>query len=172
MTRGRCGSLIHYYRMTFAFTTPRRFSRRTGESTMKSMFSVKAIPILAAAVLAPLVSLAQTGGEQKTLTGVVSDAMCGQTHMMKDKPAAECLRYCVKQGTKYALVAGKNVYTLEGHEAELDKYAAQKVTVKGTLKGETLTVESVLPAKKLRSLPGALVAGFALQSFDSFFRDD
>jgi len=114
---------------------------------MKSMFSVKAIPILAAAVLAPLVSLAQTGGEQKTLTGVVSDAMCGQTHMMKDKPAAECLRYCVKQGTKYALVVGKNVYTLEGHGAELDKYAAQKVTVKGTLKGETLTVESVLPAK-------------------------
>ncbi len=53
---------------------------------MKSMFSVKAIPILAAAVLAPLVSLAQTGGEQKTLTGVVSDAMCGQTHMMKDNP--------------------------------------------------------------------------------------
>jgi hypothetical protein len=98
-------------------------------------------------VLAPLVSLAQTGGEQKTLTGVVSDAMCGQTHMMKEKPAAECLRYCVKQGTKYALVAGKNAYTLERHEAELDKYAAQKVTIKGTLKGETLTVESVLPAK-------------------------
>src|SRR6266478_1135493 len=30
MTRGRCGSLLHI-RMTFAFTTPRRFSRRTGE---------------------------------------------------------------------------------------------------------------------------------------------
>ncbi len=60
---------------------------------MKTMFSVKAIPILAAAVLASLVSVAQTGGEQKTLTGVVSDAMCGQTHMMKDKPAAECLRW-------------------------------------------------------------------------------
>src|SRR5437660_1227129 len=30
MTRGRCGSLTHI-RMTFAFTTPRRFSRRTGE---------------------------------------------------------------------------------------------------------------------------------------------
>jgi len=26
----------------------------------------------------------------------VSDAMCGQTHMMKDKPDADCLRYCVK----------------------------------------------------------------------------
>ena len=114
---------------------------------MKIMLSVKAILVLAAAVLAPLVILAQTSGDQKTLTGVVSDAMCGQTHMMKDKPAAECLRYCVKQGTKYALVAGKNVYTLEGHEADLDKYAAQKVTVKGTMKGETMTVESVLPAK-------------------------
>jgi hypothetical protein len=114
---------------------------------MKTMFSVKAILVLAAAVLVPLVILAQTSGDQKTLTGVVSDAMCGQTHMMKDKPAAECLRYCVKQGTKYALVAGKNVYTLEGHEADLDKCAAQKVTVKGTMKGETMTVESVLPAK-------------------------
>jgi hypothetical protein len=81
------------------------------------------------------------------VTGIVSDAMCGATHMMKDKPDAECLRYCVKQGTKYALVAGKNVYTLEGHEAELDKYAAQKVMVKGTLKGQSLTVESVIPTK-------------------------
>jgi hypothetical protein len=114
---------------------------------MKLTFSVKVIPMLAAAVLVPPAILAQTPGGQKTLTGVVSDAMCGQTHMMKDKPAAECLRYCVKQGTKYALVAGKNVYTLEGHEVELDKYAAQKVTVKGTLKGQTLTVETVLPAR-------------------------
>ena len=46
---------------------------------MKSMFSAKAIPILVAAVLAPLVSPAQTGGEQKTLTGVVSDSMCSST---------------------------------------------------------------------------------------------
>ena len=114
---------------------------------MKLITSVKVIPMLAAALLAPLVILAQASGEQKTLTGIVSDAMCGATHMMKDKPAAECLRYCVKQGTKYALVAGKSVYTLEGHEAELDKYAAQKVTVKGTLKGATLTVESLIPAK-------------------------
>lgn len=114
---------------------------------MKLIVSVKAIPMLAGLALAPVAILAQASVEQKTLTGVVSDAMCGARHMMKDKPAAECLRYCVKQGTKYALVADKRVYTLEGHEAELDKYAAQRVTVKGTLKGETLTVESVTPAK-------------------------
>ena len=82
----------------------------------------------------------------ETLTGVVSDAMCGATHN-ENEPDAECLHYCIKQITTYALVAGKKVYTLEGHEAELDKYAAQKVTVKGTLKDEKLRVESVLPAK-------------------------
>ena len=86
---------------------------------MKTMFSVKVIPVLAAAMLAPLAILAQASGEQKTLTGVVSDAMCGQTHMMKDKPAVECLRYCVKQGTKYARVAGKNVYTLHGTKTQV-----------------------------------------------------
>jgi hypothetical protein len=52
--------------------------------------------------------------------------MCGSAHMMKGKPGAECLRYCAKQGTKYALVVGKTVYPLEGHEAEFDKYAAQR----------------------------------------------
>ena len=62
------------------------------------------------------------------------------------KPDAECLHYCLQQGTKYALVAGKNLYTLEGHQAELDKYAA-KATAKGTLQGQSLTVESVIPAK-------------------------
>ncbi|HXN00176.1 MAG TPA: hypothetical protein VN982_17055 [Candidatus Dormibacteraeota bacterium] len=115
---------------------------------MKTMYSGKAILVLAAMALFGTFSIVgQTSGEQKSLTGVVSDAMCGAAHMMKDKPDAECLRYCVKQGTKYALVVGKSVYTLEGHESELDKYAAQTVTVKGTLKGETLRVESVLPAK-------------------------
>src|SRR5258706_13195348 len=41
MTRGRCGSLLHI-RMTFAFSTPRRFNRRTGDITMRFMVIVKA----------------------------------------------------------------------------------------------------------------------------------
>ncbi len=85
---------------------------------------------------------------EKTLTGVVTDSMCGASHMAKDKSPAECTRMCVKQGQKYALVVGKkDVYTLEGHEAELDKLAGQRVTVQGKLSGETLTVSSVTPAK-------------------------
>src|SRR2546425_1585933 len=37
MTRGRCGSLIRI-RMTFAFTTPRRFNRRTRSIPMRRIF--------------------------------------------------------------------------------------------------------------------------------------
>src|SRR5262249_51617435 len=39
MTRGRCGSLI-LHRMTFSFTTPRRFSPAHKEKTMSSRHSV------------------------------------------------------------------------------------------------------------------------------------
>jgi len=83
----------------------------------------------------------------KTLTGIVSDSMCGAHHMAKDKSPAECARMCVQQGQKYALVVGKKVYTLQGHEPDLDKLAGTKATVKGNVTSETVAVDSVAPAK-------------------------
>jgi hypothetical protein len=91
---------------------------------------------------------AQASATPKTLTGTVSDSMCGAHHMEKDKSAADCTRECVKKGTKYALVVGKKVYTLDGHEAELDKLAGERATVKGSVMGEMVMVESVAAAKK------------------------
>jgi len=88
-----------------------------------------------------------SAASQKQLTGLVSDSMCGAKHMAKDKSPAECARMCVKQEMKYALVAGDKVYTLEGHEAELDKLAGSKATIKGTVAGDVLSVDSVEPAK-------------------------
>jgi hypothetical protein len=73
--------------------------------------------------------------------------MCAGVHGMPGMSPAECTRACAKQGG-YALVVGKDVYTLKGHEAELDKYAAQTVTVTGAVNGKTVTVASVMPAKK------------------------
>ena len=83
----------------------------------------------------------------QTLTGVVSDSTCGATHSMKNMTPADCTRMCAKQGG-YALVVGKAVYILHGHELELGKFAAEQVTVKGTVSGKTVTVESVAPAKQ------------------------
>jgi len=66
--------------------------------------------------------------------------------MMKDKPAAECLRYCVKQGTKYALVADKKVYTLEGMKRNSTNRRA-KSHCEGNVERRNLDGESVIPAK-------------------------
>jgi len=92
--------------------------------------------------------LAVAADKSQSFTGKVSDAMCGAHHMMAGASDADCTRGCVKQGSKYALVVGDNVYTLEGGDAAaLDKLAGQNATVSGTLKGKTITVASVAPAK-------------------------
>ena len=84
-----------------------------------------------------------SAANQQQLTGIVSDSMCGASHMTKDKTPAECTRICVKDGMKYALVVGDRVYTLTGHEAELGKLAGEKATVKGDVNGTNVTVSSV-----------------------------
>jgi hypothetical protein len=86
----------------------------------------------------------------KTFTGKVSDSMCGAKHAMPGNDA-ECTRACVGKGSKYALVVGDKVYTLETSDkaalATLDKQAGEKATVTGTEKDNTITVNSVKPAK-------------------------
>jgi len=47
-------------------------------------------------------------------------------------------------------VVGKKVYTLEGHEEELDKLAGMEATVKGKVSGETVAVQSVESAMKMK----------------------
>ncbi len=82
----------------------------------------------------------------KTFTGTVSDSMCGAKHAMPGDDAA-CTRACISKGSKYALVVGDKVYTLETSNkaalATLDKQAGAKATVTGTEKDNTITVSSV-----------------------------
>jgi preprotein translocase subunit YajC len=47
----------------------------------------------------------------------------------------------------YALVVGSKVYTLKGDKAQIDKYAGEKVTIKGEASGNTITVKSIAAAK-------------------------
>ena len=94
------------------------------------------------------VSASAAGG--KTFTGTVSDSMCGAKHAMPGDDAA-CTRSCVSKGSKYALVVGDKVYTLETSDkaalAALDKQAGAKATVTGTEKDNTITVSSVKAAQ-------------------------
>jgi len=86
----------------------------------------------------------------KTFTGTVSDSMCGAKHAMPGDDAA-CTRACVSKGSKYALVVGDKVYTLDTSNkaalAMLDKQAGAKATVTGTEKDNTITVSSVKAAQ-------------------------
>ena len=83
----------------------------------------------------------------QTITGTVSDAMCGAHHMMKDATPAQCTRECVKQGSDFALVSEGKLYTLKGDKAQFDKFAGQKVVVKGEVPGTTISVNSITASK-------------------------
>jgi len=82
----------------------------------------------------------------QTLTGQVSDAMCGAKHEMTGS-AADCTRGCIKHGSKYALVVGDKVYTLETTDKtaldKLNELAGAKAKVTGAVAGNTITVKSV-----------------------------
>ena len=110
------------------------------------MKTLRTVMITAAFTLIA-VTTAALQGKETTLTGKVSDVACGATHKMKNMSEADCARACAKKAG-YALVVGDKVYKLQGHEEDFDKYAAENVTVKGTLNGETMMVTAVAPAKK------------------------
>jgi len=110
---------------------------------MRSIFLRPAVMLVLLAAV-----LAFAADKPQSFTGKVSDTMCGAKHMMAGASDADCTRACVKQGSRYALVVGDEVYTLEGGDAAmLDKMAGEKATVTGALKGKTITVASVAPAK-------------------------
>jgi hypothetical protein len=50
---------------------------------------------------------------------------------------------CVKQGSSWALVDRTKVYALRGESPLLDRLAGERVTVSGTLDGNTIQVQSV-----------------------------
>jgi hypothetical protein len=106
-----------------------------------SKFAIAAIGIL----LAGLTALPALAAD-KTMTGKVSDAMCGAKHQMAGNDAS-CTHECVKGGSKYALVVGDKVYTLEtADKAALDKLnelAGASAKVTGEVKGDMIAVKSV-----------------------------
>ena len=82
----------------------------------------------------------------QTLTGKVSDAMCGAKHMMAGNDAS-CTHECVKGGSKYALVVGDKVYILETTDKttldKLNELAGASAKVTGEVKNDTVTVKTV-----------------------------
>jgi hypothetical protein len=106
-----------------------------------------AAPFLAATLL---VSVSSATDKPQALTGKISDAMCGASHMMGGDGAA-CVRACVGKGSKYALVVGDKVYALDTSDKAaldlLDKLADHQATVTGKVTGDSIAVLSVAATK-------------------------
>jgi hypothetical protein len=124
-------------------------SRSKGGTEMRN----DEIRLLVTAILAASASLlmadAALAAGKQTLTGEVGDAMCGKAHM--EGAPAECTHTCVSHGSKYALVVGDKIYTLETADktvlAFLDKQAGKNATVTGTVSGTSVEVSTAVAAK-------------------------
>ena len=95
-------------------------------------------------LLAAGLSFAAPGKDPaKTFVGSIGDSMCGAKHTMggSDK---ECTLGCVKEGAQYILIdpSGK-IYQLSDQKTP-GQFAGAKVKVTGTLKGDTISVTSMV----------------------------
>jgi len=100
------------------------------------------------AIMIAAAALMFAAGKQ-TFTGTITDSMCGGDHKAMNMGADEkCVIACVKAGAKYALWDGTTTYELSD-QVTPGKFAAKKVTVKGTLdeKTKTIKVDSIAAAK-------------------------
>lgn len=97
---------------------------------------------LAAVTAGVLFAAALTMAADSTMTGWIADSKCGAK--AAHDGARECTIKCVKDGAKYVFVndADKKVYTIDAQDKVAD-HAGHHVTVKGTVEGSSLKLESV-----------------------------
>jgi Protein of unknown function (DUF5818) len=105
---------------------------------MRARFAVAMIVVFLASTLAV--------AADNSWTGYIADSKCGAK--AAHEGARECTIKCVKEGAKYVFVndGDKKVYEITDQDKVAD-HAGHHVTVKGSLKGETLDVTSVEMAK-------------------------
>ena len=92
-------------------------------------------------------------GDDVTVTGYVSDSMCGLNHsdmQAKHGGAAQfsdeaCVKACVGGGAKYVIADrdSQKTYNVKDQK-KLAKYAGKRVQITGDLKGDTLDIEKVV----------------------------
>ena len=83
------------------------------------------------------------GMTYQPISGVITDSDCGARHGKDaNMSAAECTRFCVRNGAKYILVDGEKRYELSGNTEDLSKLVGQRVTISGNRNGDAIEVKS------------------------------
>ena len=90
--------------------------------------------------------------QQQTWVGYVTDTHCGTNCQVTKNmtPDLQCIRRCVRKGSKYGLWSGDKVYVLEP-QANAVKFAAKNVKISGTISGDTIQIaeiKALAPANK------------------------
>ena len=91
--------------------------------------------------------------DQQTLTGAISDSMCGANHAAMGemgKNAKTCTVGCVKAGSKYAFVSNGKIYGIKNQNfADLVANAGATVQLTGEIDkdGKNLTVTKITAGK-------------------------
>jgi hypothetical protein len=81
---------------------------------------------------------------ERAFDGMVTCSRCGARHSAKLGKAADvCVRVCVHDGGKFALVDAETTFILDGDLNAIKKFAGQRAHVTGTLSGNTIKIASI-----------------------------
>ena len=78
-------------------------------------------------------------GEYK---GTISDAKCGAAHADASPKAMKCVAGCVKNGVAPVFVTDGKVLKI-ADASKVNEHLGHKVTITGTIDGDTIKVDSV-----------------------------
>lgn len=124
-----------------------RIQKETNLVPMTSFLRAVPFLMIAGVIMAAALSAGAINVDKRsavTLTGIVSDSLCGNDHGIKAVGDPECTRTCVELGAQYALVVGKKLYALQGHQADLERFAGMQVRVRGRAESrDTVIVDHV-----------------------------
>ena len=85
-------------------------------------------------------SVVAFAGDKGTWTGYISDSHCGAKG--NNAGHADCAKKCIKEGYAPVFVVGDKVYAINDPK-KVDKYIGDKVTIKGTITGDTIDIEKI-----------------------------
>lgn len=92
-------------------------------------------------VLAALAMGLVANGMAAQFKGFVEDTQCSKLPDMKNDSV--CAQKCIKMGSPAVLVTDNGKIYKIANQAKIVDHAGQKVSVEGTLQGDTITVASV-----------------------------
>lgn len=80
-------------------------------------------------------------------TGYISESKCGAKHVDGSAKSVGCVKGCIKGGAKPVFVSDGKVIQIANPDKVTEDLYGKKVSVKGDLSGEELTVASIAAAQ-------------------------